>query len=138
MRVVFLGPPGAGKSTHAREVAREWSVPHIATGDMLREVAAAKTPLGREVKGYMESGELVSDEAIIGLVAERLGRADTAHGWFWRAFRARRSGARAAAAAHGSDDAGTHRRRFKPTRAPIFPRTTRALQGPPLHRRRPD
>ena len=67
MRVAFLGPPGAGKGTQARELAREWGVPHVATGDMLREAVATGTPLGREAKRYMDQGALVPDD-VIGLV----------------------------------------------------------------------
>src|SRR5438270_22676 len=61
MRLLFLGPPGAGKGTQARELAREWGVPQVATGDMLREAMAAGTPLGRAAKQYYDRGELVPD-----------------------------------------------------------------------------
>ncbi|MGH7307257.1 MAG: adenylate kinase [Candidatus Rokuibacteriota bacterium] len=80
MRLVFLGPPGAGKGTQARELAREWGVPQIATGDMLREAVAADTPLGRQARGYMERGALVPDGVIIGLIAERLAQPDAKRG----------------------------------------------------------
>lgn len=80
MRVAFLGPPGAGKGTQARELAREWGVPHVATGDMLREAVAAGTRLGREAKRYMDEGALVPDDVIVGLVRERLGAPDAGRG----------------------------------------------------------
>ena len=80
VRVIFLGPPGAGKGTQAQELAREWGVPHIATGDMLREAVAAKTALGLEAKRHMDSGGLVSDEVVIGLVGERLAQPDAKAG----------------------------------------------------------
>jgi adenylate kinase len=86
MRVAFLGPPGAGKGTQARELAREWGVPHIATGDMLREAVAAGTPLGREVRRYMDSGALVPDDVIVRLVAERLRQPDAAGGFILDGF----------------------------------------------------
>ena len=86
MRVAFLGPPGAGKGTQARELAREWNVPHIATGDMLREAAAAGTPLGREAKGYMDRGALVPDDVIIRMIAERLRQADARNGFLLDGF----------------------------------------------------
>lgn len=86
MRVAFLGPPGAGKGTQARELAREWGVPHVATGDMLREAVAAGTPLGREAQRYMEEGALVPDDVIIGLVRERLGEADATRGFLLDGF----------------------------------------------------
>ena len=66
MRLIFLGPPGAGKGTQARELAGEWGVPQIATGDMLREAVAAGTPLGREAKRIMDTGALVPDDVMIG------------------------------------------------------------------------
>ena len=86
MRVAFLGPPGAGKGTQARELAREWSVPHIATGDMLREAVAAGTRLGRAAKGYMDQGALVPDEVIIGMIAERLKEPDARQGFLLDGF----------------------------------------------------
>ena len=86
VRVVFLGPPGAGKGTQARELAREWGVPQIATGDMLREAVARKTPLGLEAKRHMDAGALVPDDVVIGLVAERLTQADAAPGFVLDGF----------------------------------------------------
>jgi len=86
VRVAFLGPPGAGKGTQARELAREWNVPHVATGDMLREAAAAGTPLGREAKGYMDRGALVPDDVIIRMIAERLERPDARAGFLLDGF----------------------------------------------------
>jgi adenylate kinase len=86
MRLVFLGPPGAGKGTQARELAREWRVPQIATGDMLREAVTAQTPLGRQAKDYMDRGALVPDDVIIGLIAERLDRSDAKAGFILDGF----------------------------------------------------
>jgi adenylate kinase len=85
-RLVFLGPPGAGKGTQARELARQWGVPQVSTGDMLREAAAAGTPLGREAKRYMDTGALVPDEVVIGLVDERLAQPDAARGFVLDGF----------------------------------------------------
>jgi adenylate kinase len=80
LRVIFLGPPGAGKGTQAQNLAGEWGVPHIATGDMLREAVAAKTALGLEAKRHMDSGGLVPDDVVIGLVGERLAQPDAKAG----------------------------------------------------------
>ena len=86
MRVAFLGPPGAGKGTQARELACEWGVPHVATGDMLREAATVGTPLGREAKAYMDKGALVPDDVIIRMIAERLRRPDARKGFLLDGF----------------------------------------------------
>jgi adenylate kinase len=86
VRVAFLGPPGAGKGTQARALAREWGVPQIATGDMLREAVAAKTPLGLEAKRYMDQGALVPDEVVVGATAERLAAPDAARGFILDGF----------------------------------------------------
>jgi len=86
VRVAFLGPPGAGKGTQARDLAKEWGVLHLATGDMLREAVAAGSPLGREAKGYMEQGALVPDDVIIRMMAERLGVADAGRGFILDGF----------------------------------------------------
>ena len=86
MRVAFLGPPGAGKGTQARDLAGQWSVPHIATGDMLREAVAAGTPLGREARTYMDRGALVPDAVIIGMIAERLRQRDARSGFLLDGF----------------------------------------------------
>jgi adenylate kinase len=80
LRVIFLGPPGAGKGTQADDLAREWGVPHIATGDMLRDAASRGTRLGLEAKRYMDTGALVPDDVVIGLVGERLAEPDAARG----------------------------------------------------------
>jgi adenylate kinase len=81
MRVVFLGPPGAGKGTQARQLAQEWGVPSIATGDMLRDAAAAGTPAGLRAKQIMDTGALVSDDVIMELMGERLRAPDAARGF---------------------------------------------------------
>jgi adenylate kinase len=78
--VVFLGPPGAGKGTQARELAREWGLAHVATGDMLREAIAAATALGRQAKTYYDRGELVPDDVVIGMLGERLQQPDAGDG----------------------------------------------------------
>src|SRR5262249_663910 len=80
VRVIFLGPPGAGKGTQAQSLAHEWGVPHIATGDMLPEALAAGAALGLEAKRHMDSGGLVPDDVVIGLVGERLARPDAKTG----------------------------------------------------------
>jgi adenylate kinase len=85
-RVIFLGPPGAGKGTQASRLAREWGVPHVATGDMLREAAQQGTQLGLQARQYMDRGALVPDEVVIGLAGERLGQADATNGWVLDGF----------------------------------------------------
>jgi adenylate kinase len=86
MRLIFLGPPGAGKGTQARELAGEWGVPQIATGEMLREAVAVGTPLGLEAKRIMATGALVPDDVMIALIAERLRQPDAAGGFILDGF----------------------------------------------------
>jgi adenylate kinase len=86
LNVVFMGPPGAGKGTQAERFAQEHGIPKISTGDILREAVAAKTPLGLEVKSLMDRGDLVGDDLIIGIVRERLGKADAARGFVLDGF----------------------------------------------------
>ena len=86
MRLAFLGPPGAGKGTQARDLSREWGVPHLATGDMLREALEARTALGLEAKRFMDQGVLVPDEVIIGLMRERLAQREAAKGFIVDGF----------------------------------------------------
>lgn len=74
-RIVFLGPPGAGKGTQAVRLAQELSAPHIATGDLLRTEVQSRTELGLKAQGYMERGELVPDELVIAMIRGRLERA---------------------------------------------------------------
>jgi adenylate kinase len=78
--LIFLGPPGAGKGTQARMVAREFGVPHISTGDILREAARKKTGLGLAAKAKMDKGELVPDDVISPIVEERLSQPDCREG----------------------------------------------------------
>jgi adenylate kinase len=86
MRLILLGPPGAGKGTQAAAIAREFGIPQISTGDMLRAAAKAGTPLGLEAKKVMDAGRLVSDDIIVGLVKERLRQPDCARGYLFDGF----------------------------------------------------
>lgn len=86
MRVILLGPPGAGKGTQALFICDAHGIPQISTGDMLRAAIAADSPLGREAKAVMDAGELVSDAVIVGLVKERIAAADCAGGFLFDGF----------------------------------------------------
>jgi adenylate kinase len=81
MRIILLGPPGAGKGTQAQFIVERFSIPQISTGDMLRAAVSAGTPLGLQAKAIMDRGDLVDDETIIGLVQERIANADCANGF---------------------------------------------------------
>lgn len=85
-RLIFLGPPGAGKGTQAQLLSELYSIPHVSTGDILRSAVNEQSPLGKKAKGYMDRGELVPDNLIIDLIRERLGRADTKDGWMLDGF----------------------------------------------------
>lgn len=86
MRLILLGPPGAGKGTQANFIKEKFNIPQISTGDMLRAAVKAGTPLGLEAKKVMDAGGLVSDEIIIGLVTERLKQADCENGYLFDGF----------------------------------------------------
>jgi adenylate kinase len=86
MRLILLGPPGAGKGTQAQYIREKFGIPQISTGDMLRAAIKAGTPLGREAKKVMDAGRLVSDDIIIGLVKERLKQPDCARGYLFDGF----------------------------------------------------
>jgi len=84
--VIFLGPPGSGKGTQAKELAGQYAVPHLSTGDMLREHVSKGTPLGLRAKPIMERGELVPDSLVLKMVAERIERPDCEHGFVFDGF----------------------------------------------------
>jgi adenylate kinase len=84
--VIFLGPPGAGKGTQARELAGKYGVPHLSTGDMLRENIAKGTPLGAKAEPLMKRGELVPDSLVLKMVAARIERPDCSHGFVFDGF----------------------------------------------------
>ncbi|PZP62984.1 MAG: adenylate kinase [Azospira oryzae] len=86
MRLILLGPPGAGKGTQAAFITERFGIPQVSTGDMLRAAVKAGTPLGRIAKEKMDAGALVPDDVIIQLVKERIGKPDCAHGFLLDGF----------------------------------------------------
>jgi len=84
--VIFLGPPGSGKGTQAKELAKRYGVPHLSTGDMLREHVSQGTPLGQKAKPIMERGELVPDSLVLRMVAARIERDDCSRGFVFDGF----------------------------------------------------
>ncbi len=86
MNLILIGAPGAGKGTQAKKIVEKYGIPHIATGDILREAVAKGTELGKKAKEYMDRGELVPDEVVIGIVKERLKRPDCEKGFLLDGF----------------------------------------------------
>ncbi|MEI8176458.1 MAG: adenylate kinase [Candidatus Omnitrophota bacterium] len=86
MRLIFLGPPGAGKGTQAKVIAQLFTAAHLSTGEILREAVKNNTEVGKRAKSYMDKGELVPDEVVIKIVAESLARPDIARGFILDGF----------------------------------------------------
>jgi adenylate kinase len=86
LRIVLLGPPGAGKGTQSEWLRVEYGIPHVSTGDLLREAVTEETELGMQAKSYMESGSLVPDSLVLGLVAERIAKGDCVDGFLLDGF----------------------------------------------------
>ena len=86
MKMILLGPPGAGKGTQAKGIAARYDIAHISTGDMLRAEVREGTPLGREAKAFMDKGQLVPDEVIIGMVKNRIAAPDCEKGFLFDGF----------------------------------------------------
>ena len=86
MRLILLGPPGAGKGTQANRLIEKYRIPQLSTGDMLRAAVAAATPIGLQAKAVMEAGALVSDEIVVGIINDRIGEADAQRGFILDGF----------------------------------------------------
>jgi adenylate kinase len=86
LNLILLGPPGAGKGTQAERLRDDFSMPHISTGDILRAQVAEGTDLGREAKRFMDAGELVPDEVIVGMITQRVGAGDARDGFLLDGF----------------------------------------------------
>ena len=86
LNIIFIGPPGSGKGTQAKRLAAQHAIPHISTGDMLREAVADGTELGRQAAPIMASGALVSDDLMLGIVKDRLAKADASGGFILDGF----------------------------------------------------
>ena len=85
-RLIFLGPPGAGKGTQAQILSENHQIPHVSTGDILRSAVAQQTPLGKQAQDYMNRGELVPDVLILNLIQDRLSYEDAVSGWILDGF----------------------------------------------------
>ncbi|MCX5579087.1 adenylate kinase [Kaistia terrae] len=86
MRLILLGPPGAGKGTQSARLVKRYGIPQLSTGDMLRAAVAAGTPIGLQAKAIMDAGNLVPDEVVVGIVAERIEEADARKGFILDGF----------------------------------------------------
>lgn len=86
MKIIFIGPPGSGKGTQAKRLASRFEIPHISTGDMLREAVADGTALGQQAAPIMASGGLVSDDLMVGIINERMAKPDAAKGFILDGF----------------------------------------------------
>ncbi|MDR3462650.1 MAG: adenylate kinase [Beijerinckiaceae bacterium] len=86
MRLILLGPPGAGKGTQSQRLMQRFNIPQLSTGDMLRAAVKAQTPVGIEAQKIMSQGGLVSDDIVIGLISDRIEQADAAHGFILDGF----------------------------------------------------
>lgn len=86
MKLIFLGPPGAGKGTIAQHITKELNIPQISTGDLLREAVKNETELGKKAKEFMDKGDLVSDEIVIGMLKERITKDDCKNGFILDGF----------------------------------------------------
>jgi adenylate kinase len=86
MRLILLGPPGAGKGTQAARLVEKYGIPHLSTGEMLRAAIAAETPIGLKAKDIMASGALVPDEVVVGIIADRIEQPDAAKGFILDGF----------------------------------------------------